>query len=76
MKVGIVGVGFMGTTHAAGWAETPAEIVGFTAETKQEADTSSKHNTIQRFIHPWMKCFRMWMWSIFAHPRICIMKWH
>ena len=22
MKVGIVGVGFMGTTHAAGWAET------------------------------------------------------
>ncbi|MGE5375965.1 MAG: Gfo/Idh/MocA family protein [Bacteroidota bacterium] len=37
MKVGIVGVGFMGTTHAAGWAETPAEIVGFTAETPQEA---------------------------------------
>jgi predicted dehydrogenase len=33
MKVGIVGVGFMGTTHAAAWAETPAEIVGFTAET-------------------------------------------
>ena len=37
MKVGIVGAGFMGTTHAAGWAETPAEIVGFTAETQQEA---------------------------------------
>jgi predicted dehydrogenase len=37
MKVGIVGVGFMGTTHAAGWAETPAEIVGFTAETQGEA---------------------------------------
>ncbi|HSL42619.1 MAG TPA: Gfo/Idh/MocA family oxidoreductase [Anaerolineales bacterium] len=37
MKVGIVGVGFMGTTHAAGWADTPAEIVGFTAETHQEA---------------------------------------
>ena len=36
MKVGIVGVGFMGTTHAAGWAATPADIVGFTAETKQE----------------------------------------
>lgn len=43
MKVGIVGVGFMGTTHAAGWAETPAEIVGFTAETQQEAGTISKH---------------------------------
>ena len=37
MKVGIVGAGFMGTTHAAGWAETPAEIVGFAAETQLEA---------------------------------------
>ncbi len=37
MKVGIVGVGFMGTTHAAGWAETPAQLVGFTAETPKEA---------------------------------------
>ena len=37
MKVGIVGVGFMGTTHASGWAATPAQIVGFTAETQKEA---------------------------------------
>jgi predicted dehydrogenase len=37
MKVGIVGVGFMGTTHAAGWRETPAELVGFAAETEGEA---------------------------------------
>jgi predicted dehydrogenase len=37
MRVGIVGAGFMGTTHAAGWAETPAEIIGFTAETTQES---------------------------------------
>jgi predicted dehydrogenase len=37
MKVGIVGVGFMGTTHAAGWAETDVEIVGFGAETRVEA---------------------------------------
>ena len=37
MKVGIVGAGSMGTTQAAGWAETPAQIVGFTAETQQEA---------------------------------------
>lgn len=42
MRVGIVGVGFMGTTHAASWAETPAEIVGFTAETTKEAGTLSK----------------------------------
>ncbi|MGD9092929.1 MAG: Gfo/Idh/MocA family oxidoreductase [Anaerolineales bacterium] len=37
MKVGIVGVGFMGSTHAASWANTNAEIVGFAAETKKEA---------------------------------------
>lgn len=42
MKVGIVGAGFMGTTHAAGWAETPAEIVGFAAETEQEAGELAK----------------------------------
>jgi predicted dehydrogenase len=37
MKVGIVGVGFMGTTHAAGWADTPAQIAGIAAETQSEA---------------------------------------
>ncbi len=37
MKVGIAGVGFMGTTHAAGWAATDAELAGFCAETSQEA---------------------------------------
>jgi len=37
MRVGIVGVGFMGSTHAAGWAETEAQIAGFAAETVQEA---------------------------------------
>src|SRR5215475_13865506 len=42
MKVGIVGAGFMGTTHAAGWAETPAIIVGFTAETSREVDVLAK----------------------------------
>lgn len=42
MKVGIVGVGFMGTTHAAGWAATPAQIIGFTAETHQEAGDLAK----------------------------------
>jgi predicted dehydrogenase len=42
MKIGIVGVGFMGTTHAASWADTPAEIVGFTAETQTEAGAISR----------------------------------
>jgi len=42
MKVGIVGVGFMGTTHASGWVDTPASIVGFTAETQLEAGALAK----------------------------------
>lgn len=37
MRVGIAGVGFMGSTHAAGWAETEAQMVGLVAETVQEA---------------------------------------
>jgi len=37
MRVGIVGVGFMGSTHAAAWAETPAQMAGFVAETVDEA---------------------------------------
>jgi myo-inositol 2-dehydrogenase / D-chiro-inositol 1-dehydrogenase len=47
MKVGIVGVGIMGTTHAAGWAATPATIAGFTAETQQETDTLAKRYRAQ-----------------------------
>ncbi len=37
MKVGIAGTGFMGSTHAAGWKETGSSIIGFTAETVEEA---------------------------------------
>lgn len=37
MRVGIVGVGFMGSTHAAGWAATGAQVVGLAAETIEEA---------------------------------------
>ena len=37
MRIGIVGAGFMGTTHAPGWVEAGAQIVGFVAETLPEA---------------------------------------
>lgn len=37
MRIGIAGVGFMGVTHAEGWAAAGAQIVGFTAETVEEA---------------------------------------
>jgi len=50
MKVGIVGVGFMGTTHAAGWAATEAEIAGFCAETTEEADGLA--HTYQARVYP------------------------
>ncbi|RPJ25701.1 MAG: gfo/Idh/MocA family oxidoreductase [Chloroflexi bacterium] len=43
MNVGIVGVGFMGTTHASSWADTPATVVGFAAETPGEANALAKH---------------------------------
>lgn len=47
MKVGIVGAGFMGTTHAAGWAETGAEIAGIVAETTDEAAPLAKQYNIK-----------------------------
>ena len=37
MRIGIVGVGFMGATHAAGWAQTEAQIAGFAGETVEDA---------------------------------------
>ncbi len=43
MKVGIAGVGFMGTTHAASWAATDATIAGFCAETIDEARPLAEH---------------------------------
>lgn len=37
MRVGIVGVGAMGSTHAAAWSTTAAEIVGFVATSEEHA---------------------------------------
>ncbi|MCP4424958.1 MAG: Gfo/Idh/MocA family oxidoreductase [Chloroflexi bacterium] len=39
MRVGIVGTGFMGRTHAAGWAATPAEMAGFVSKSEETAVT-------------------------------------
>lgn len=38
MRVGIAGAGFMGSTHAAAWAATPATLTGIVAETTSEAE--------------------------------------
>lgn len=37
MRVGIIGAGSMGVTHAAGWAATPATLAGFLADPPAEA---------------------------------------
>jgi predicted dehydrogenase len=37
LRVGIVGTGFMGTTHAAAWTQTPASIGGFYSLEPQSA---------------------------------------
>ncbi|MFZ4813265.1 MAG: Gfo/Idh/MocA family protein [Phototrophicaceae bacterium] len=37
LKVGIVGAGFMGNTHAAAWTQTPANLVGVVATHGAEA---------------------------------------
>ena len=75
MKVGIVGLVSWERTHAAGWAETPAEIVGFTAETQQEAGASSRATITQKSIQILIPCSTKWMFWISAPLRICITKW-
>jgi|JI8StandDraft_1071087.scaffolds.fasta_scaffold03931_9 predicted dehydrogenase len=47
MRVGLVGAGFMGVTHAAGWAETDAEFVGIVAETTAEATALAKQYSLK-----------------------------
>ena len=37
MRVGILGTGAMGSTHAAGWAATPAKIGGFVSTNAETA---------------------------------------
>lgn len=38
MRIGIVGTGFMGTTHAAGWSATAATIAGFVSKDLPSAE--------------------------------------
>jgi len=47
MKIGIVGTGFMGTTHAAGWAETEATIAGFLSKSAASAKTLAEQYQAQ-----------------------------
>jgi len=47
MKIGIVGAGFMAATHAAGWAETEAKLIGIVAETTDEATSLAKEYNLK-----------------------------
>ncbi|MGB1286317.1 MAG: Gfo/Idh/MocA family protein [Aggregatilineales bacterium] len=42
MKVGIVGAGAMGRTHAVGWRQTDAEMVGVVATNRSQAEALSE----------------------------------
>ncbi len=51
MKIGIVGTGSMGTTHAAGWAETPATIGGFVGNTPAHTQALAAQYRVQAYPH-------------------------
>ncbi len=42
MNIGIIGTGFMGTTHAHAWANTGATIVGFLADPPSDAEVLAR----------------------------------
>lgn len=47
MRIGIVGTGFMGQTHAAAWTQTPAEIGGMISKTPELAEGLAKQYSTQ-----------------------------
>jgi predicted dehydrogenase len=49
MKIGIVGSGFMGSTHAAAWANLPVELVGICSADAQRAKKLADQYRTQAF---------------------------
>ncbi|MEM7345970.1 MAG: Gfo/Idh/MocA family oxidoreductase [Chloroflexota bacterium] len=47
MRVGIVGTGFMGSTHAQGWAATDATLAGFVTKTAANAQSLANQYNAQ-----------------------------
>jgi predicted dehydrogenase len=51
MKVGIIGMGFMGMTHLAGWRKTPAEVVGgFSLEYRDQVSDLRRFDTVEELL--------------------------
>jgi predicted dehydrogenase len=48
MRVGIIGAGFMGTTHALSWKQTPAQIAGIYSTDKDKSDLLAQQVGTQR----------------------------
>lgn len=51
MRVGIIGAGSMGVTHAAGWAATPATLAGILAEPPSDAQPLADQYGAQIYPH-------------------------
>ena len=49
MKIGIAGVGSMGTAHAAAWSTTDAQLVGFVATTQAHAQPLAQQHGAQAY---------------------------
>lgn len=52
MRIGIVGMGFMGTTHLAGWQATPVKEVGVYSQKYREAlpSTVKQYDTLEALL--------------------------
>jgi predicted dehydrogenase len=49
LRIGVLGAGFMGRTHAAGWAQTPAQIAGFYAADAAQMRSLAGQYQVQAF---------------------------
>ena len=49
MRVGIIGTGAMGQTHAQAWTQTPAKISGFVSKSDETADALAKQYNAKRY---------------------------
>ena len=49
MRVGIVGTGFMGQAHAAGWMNTDAQVVGFVGTNRTTGEALAARHGLRFF---------------------------
>jgi len=80
LKVGLVGSGFMGSTHAAGWVQTPAQFVGIcSADTARAGKLAAQYgtqvyNTAHRSTTATKPCWTRLTWWTSARRLTCITR--